>query len=94
MTKLTLSVDKSVVEKAKRFAEANNTSVSSMFSRFVMSLESAQSKGIEIAPLTRSVSGLASLPSDRDYKEILTDALMDKYGLNKGFYGQVFREVN
>ena len=37
MTKLTLSVEESVVEQAKRMAKANRTSVSAMFSQFVRS---------------------------------------------------------
>ena len=37
MTKLTLSIEPAIVEKAKQMAEANKTSVSAMFSQFVES---------------------------------------------------------
>ena len=45
MTKLTLSIEPSVVEKAKQMAEANNTSVSAMFTRFVESASAERGDG-------------------------------------------------
>ncbi|MBI5723674.1 MAG: hypothetical protein HZA50_06940 [Planctomycetes bacterium] len=53
MTKLTLSVDEAVVEKAKQIAHANNTSVSAMFSQYVQSMSARRSRPIRIGPLTR-----------------------------------------
>ena len=79
MTKLTLSIDKAVVRKAKRIAEANNTSVSAMFSQFVESMATRRARPARIGPLTRKLSGIMKLPADKDYKDLLTDALMDKY---------------
>lgn len=80
MTKLTLSVDETVVEVAKRIAEANNTSVSAMFSQFVQSLAASRARGGKTGPLTRKLSGIMELPPKPDYKELVTDALSDKYG--------------
>ena len=81
MTKLTLSVDEAVVAKAKQIAEANGTSVSAMFSQFVQSMADQGTPPGGIGPLTRKLSGIAKLPADKDYKELLTDALMDKHGI-------------
>ena len=50
MTKLTLSVEEEVVEKAKRIAEANKTSVSAMFSQFVQSIGGNPRAGRRLAP--------------------------------------------
>ena len=83
MTKLTLSVDEAVVEKAKELAQANNTSVSAMFSRFVQAMSAPPPSSIKIGPLTRKATGLMKLPAGKDYKEILTDALLEKYGIRK-----------
>lgn len=80
MTKLTLSVDEAVVEKAKQIAHANNTSVSAMFSQYVQSMSARRSRPIRIGPLTRRLSGVIKLPKGKDYKELLADALADKYG--------------
>jgi hypothetical protein len=81
MTKLTLSVDEAVVEKAKRIAEDNRTSVSAMFSQFVQSISAPRARPPKIGPLTRKLSGVVKLPAGKDYKELLTDALMNKHGI-------------
>ena len=83
MTKLTLSVDEQVVAEAKRLAEQNATSVSAMFSQFVRALAGQEGELGRIGPLTRRASGLAQLPADTDSADVLTDALMDKYGLSQ-----------
>jgi hypothetical protein len=82
MTKLTLSVDRDVIETAKEIAHANGTSVSAMFSRFVKSMDSPLPKDFKIGPLTRKLSGIAKLPPGKDYKEALSDALAEKYGID------------
>ena len=81
MTKLTLSVEEAVVEKAKRIAEANQTSVSAMFSQFVCSTAAEPKRRTKIGPLTRKLSGVVKLPAGKDYKEAITEALMDKHGI-------------
>ena len=81
MTKLTLSIEEAVVEKAKRIAEANQTSVSAMFSQFVRSAAAPRKRQAKIGPLTRKLSGIVKLPAGKDYKESLTEALMNKHGI-------------
>ena len=83
MTKLTLSVDEAVVEKAKQIADANNTSVSAMFSQFERSMAAGRPGPVKTGPLTRKLSGIVNLPPDKDYKELLAEALEDKYGAGK-----------
>lgn len=83
-TKLTLSMDEAVVREAKRIAKENNTSVSAMFTRLVKSMAAGRSQPVEIGPLTRKATGLLKgVPPDRDYKELLTEALMARYGISK-----------
>jgi hypothetical protein len=79
MTKLTLSVEEEIVEQAKRLAEANRTSVSAMFSRFIQSMANPRADQIKIGPVTRKLSGILQLPPEKDYKELLAEALEDKY---------------
>lgn len=83
MTKLTLSVEEAVVEKAKRIAKANETSVSAMFSQFVEVVAARHTRRAKVGPLTRKLSGIIKLPPGKDYKELLTEALMDKHGIAK-----------
>ena len=83
MTKLTLSIDEGIVEKAKEIARANGTSVSAMFSQFVKSMDPHRPRDFKIGPLTRKATGIAKLPPGKDYKEILADALAEKYGIDE-----------
>ena len=68
--KLTLSVDPSVVERAKRFSRRNQTTVSELVQDFLASLEDAEHSA---TPLTSRLRGV--LPQDvsrdeyRDYLE-------------------------
>lgn len=80
MTKLTLSVDEAIVDQAKQIAKKNGTSVSAMFSRFIQTMAAGRRTGIRPGPIAQEASGLIQLPPDKDYKELLTEALMEKYG--------------
>lgn len=80
MKKLTLNADEHVIEAARRYADEHGTSISALFSRFVLALTdepSAQSPPRK--SLTRKVSGLISLPDDMTDEQLLEDALADKY---------------
>lgn len=83
MTKLTLSMDEATVAKAKQIADANHTSVSAMFSQFVESMAARRARPANIGPLTRKLSGIVKMPAGKDYKDLLTEALMDKYEARK-----------
>ena len=83
VTKLTLSIDERTVKKAKQIARANGTSVSAMFSQFVQSISDERRTSAKIGPLTRKLSGIIQIPPDREYKELVTDALMEKYGMSE-----------
>ncbi len=83
MTKLTLSIEPSVVEKAKQMAEANNTSVSAMFTQFVESASAHRRRRPKIGPLTRKLSGIIELPAGKDYKKLVEEALAHKYKIAK-----------
>jgi len=88
MTKLTLSMEKEVVEQAKRLAAERGTSVSRLVSDFVQSLAAHASpkhrRPREIGPLTRQAIGIGrDIPQDKDYKDLIEEALLEKYGLSK-----------
>jgi len=81
MPKLTLNADKRVIEKAKRLAEDRGTSVSAMFSQFVDSIDSQSAQAQRIAPLTRKAIGLAKLPKNKTDRQLIEEALAERYGL-------------
>jgi hypothetical protein len=80
MPKLTLNADAEVIEQAKRLAAARHTSVSAMFSRFIRMLANGRNESKSLGRLARRASGVIDLKS-RSHKEVLADALQDKYGL-------------
>lgn len=80
MAKLTLNADKDVIEKAKRLAAERNTSVSAMFSRFIRVLANGAGGDLPIGGIAKKASGVIDLKG-RDYKDVLTDSLREKYGL-------------
>ena len=59
-TRLALSMDESVVERARRLAEARNTSISKLFVSFVCIMEQQKDADWhELPPLTKKALGLA-----------------------------------
>ena len=81
--KLTLSIDDTVIEEAKRLARENQTSVSSMFERFVRLAGSRDKSEPELGPITRQATGLLSLPKDKTYRELLDEAVSEKFGAGR-----------
>ena len=82
MKKLTLSADEEVIEQAKALAAEERTSVSAMFARFVRLMVRRRNAKPEIGPLARRASGMVTLPKGRSEREVLEDALAEKYGLD------------
>ena len=78
-TKLTLNVDKNIVEKAKLYAKSHKISLSQLIESYLASLISKKSGEIEITPLVKSLSGVIELDKDFDYKSSYTEYLIEKY---------------
>ena len=62
-TNLTLSLEPSVIAQARRISKRRNTSISAMFSNFIILLEDESSFEQEMPPVTRRVLEMgAKLP--------------------------------
>jgi len=70
-TKLTLSVDPTVVERAKRFSRRNQTTVSELVQEFLGSLEDSEEAATPVVSRLRGV--LPSAVSRDDYREHLDE---------------------
>ena len=81
--KLTLKLDKEVIEKAKRYAASQNRSLSGIVESYLqsISLEEPETKyaEIEITPFVKSMSSGIHIPADLDYKKEYADYLDKKY---------------
>lgn len=84
-TKLTLSVDKNIVIKAKEYAKSHKISLSGLIENYLSNLGTKTESVSEISPLVKSLSGVIKLDDNFDYKEALIDSLIDKYKLQKSF---------
>jgi hypothetical protein len=75
-TKLTVRVSRRILEKAKRYARDNNTTLTELISTYLQHIPDAAS-GLEDAPIVRRLTG--SISPDvkvEDYKKHLDE----KYG--------------
>lgn len=76
--KLTLSVDKRVIERAKRFSRRQNKSLSKLVEGYLRKLTGVQTGQEEITPKVAALSGVISPGALRrvrkvDYAGFLTD---------------------
>lgn len=78
-TKLTIKLDDDVITRAKTYAKNRKTSLSRMIESYLDSVTKPESKGIEITPLVKSLSGVITLTDDYDYKKDRIDYLIEKY---------------
>ena len=82
-TRLALSMDESVVKRARRLARVRNTSISKLFVSCICIMEAQENADADdLPPLTKKALGLAHarVPEDWDYRDILADELAGKYG--------------
>jgi len=77
--KLTLSLDKSIIESAKNYAKSNNISLSKLIESYLTTLTKRKRNSTEITPLVESLSGVINLDEDFEVKDAYTDYLIEKY---------------
>ena len=83
-TKLTLKLDKSVIERAKIYAAEQKVSISSIVENYLKVITSMQinNKGIKISNLAKSFTiREEEAKIDLDYKKELQEILSKKYKL-------------
>ena len=77
-SKLTLNLNKGVIEQAKSYAKENSVSLSKLIESYLDSLTTSSEKKSKISPLVKSLTGV--IPSrDYDDKEGYKDYLSEKY---------------
>jgi hypothetical protein len=83
-TKLTLKLDKNVIEKAKIYAAEHKHSLSFMVENYlkaITSMEKTESnEDIKISEFVKSIAiGNGEIPGDYDYKKARQEYLIEKY---------------
>jgi len=81
-SKLTLSIEKDIIEQAKEYAANQGRSLSNVVEEYLKSVSTQKVVKTlkEFHPLIEELAGSVQLPdSKKDYKELLSDALVEKY---------------
>lgn len=81
-TKLTLTIEQSVIEKAKQYAKEKDRSLSDIIENYLKTITRetpAEYEDEEIAPIVKSLKGSFHAPENFDYKKELTKGLTKKY---------------
>ncbi|MDL2262506.1 DUF6364 family protein [Bacteroidales bacterium OttesenSCG-928-I21] len=75
-TKLTLNLDKEVIEEAKTYARKNKVSLSKLIENYLNSLTKPSKKSQKVSPLVESLTGVISdknLDERKDYRDYLNE---------------------
>ncbi len=79
-TKLTLSLDKEIIEKAKLYARKKNSSLSALIENYLVSVTNDRTAHEnDITPLVKSLSGVLKPDEKTSYKKGYSDYLAGKY---------------
>lgn len=79
-TKLTLSIEKEIIRRAKEYAQANNVSLSFLVQNYLQKLIAEyQPKDQPKGSIVHELSGIIQLDADFDYKKAHQDYLTEKY---------------
>lgn len=79
-TKLTLTIEQHVIEKAKEYAKSKGRSLSDIIENYLkVVIDEKADLDTEIAPLAKSLRGSFKKPADFDYKKQINTRLTEKY---------------
>lgn len=79
-TKLTLSMDKRIIEKSKKYAASQNRSLSDLIESYLISITTKSSEPIEVSNRVKALRGSFKAPAGFDYKKILQEEIIRKHG--------------
>ena len=82
-TKLTLKLDKLVIEQAKEYAFSNKRSLSRIIETYLKSLVNQEKRrdedDLELSPFVKSMSTGVRIPNDLDYKSEYLNKMTEKF---------------
>lgn len=79
-TKLTLTIEQTIIEKAKKYANNNGRSLSNIIENYLKVITKEDHvESIELTPIVKSLKGSFTAPKNFDYKKELAKRLKEKY---------------
>lgn len=77
--KLTLKLNKQIIDRAKQYARQKNLSLSKIIENYLQFLTEEKRKSETISPLVKSLSGVIKLPRDFNPEKEYSSYLENKY---------------
>jgi len=79
-TKLTLTIEQTTIEKAKKYANSKGRSLSDIVENYLKAITKEDNdEPIELTPIVKSLKGTFKAPKNIDYKKELSKRLTEKY---------------
>jgi hypothetical protein len=78
-TKLTLTIDDSIISIAKKYAKEKGKSLSDIVENYLLTLTSKENNDEKISPKIIKLKGVIKMRGNFDYKKEMTKALAKKY---------------
>lgn len=78
-TKLTLNLNKQIIESAKDYAKTHHISLSQLIENYLSSLTQKDKRKIKISPLVESLTGVIPKDEGKDFKKEYYEYLNKKY---------------
>lgn len=78
-TKLTLNLDRQIIENAKDYAKNHQISLSQLIENYLDSLTRKKEREVSVSPLVESLTGIIPSGNEIDYKKDYSDYLAQKY---------------
>lgn len=78
--KLTLSIEQTIIEGAKKYANNKGRSLSDIIENYLKAITSVENNELnELTPIVKSLKGSFKAPKDFDYQKEIAKSLSDKY---------------
>lgn len=78
-SKLILSLDKNLLERAENYAKQHGQSLPDIIETFLKKIVETSKQAAEVSPAIKKLQGSVNLQDDLEYKEELKKALQSKY---------------
>ena len=79
-TKLTLTIEQSLIDKAKQYAKGKGRSLSDIVENYLkVIIKEEDTVVVDSTPIATKLRGSFKAPKDFDYKQELSKGLSDKY---------------
>jgi hypothetical protein len=78
-TKLTLTIEDTVIDSAKKYARQKGKSLSDIVENYLKSISTSEESAQTLSPRVAKLMGSVKLPEDFDYKKDLGKILKEKH---------------